>query len=520
MSEQQPDRVLKLCGGDFELANFLTGIDELDVDRSGAIASRALLAEFHGYGAGSTVAPTAGTWSPAGSARDWGRKFLPANGGCAYIDLDHLELCLPEVRSAVDHVASWHAMLSLARSAMQAVNGRLPDGRRVHVHANNSDGLSQSYGGHLNVLVSRRAWDCIFREKLHYLLQLASFLASAVVFGGQGKVGSENARAPVAYQLSQRADFLESVVGEQTTFRRPIVNARDEPLTGSRAADGESAGRLARFHVISLDTTLCHVACVLKVGTLQIVLAMVEAGEPVSHDLILDDPVGAVSRWSHDVTLTHRERTVTGRAVTIVEHQQMFRDAAAACVEQHELARYVPGVDEILDVWTDTLGKLRERDEDALARRLDWALKRSFLERAVSRSSGLTWGSPQLKHLDHLYSSLDPSVGLYWLADRGGLVDRVVSAARIEELTRQAPTDTRAWTRAMVLREAGDRVEYVNWDEIRVRDTGPWPEASRIRLPDPLGYTRDWFDKLVEDSGHRRAAIEWLCEPAGSFSSH
>jgi len=61
---------------------------------------------------------TYGGWQvPAAAAdpQDRGRRFLPTNGGCAYIDLDHLELALPETLSAFDHVAYWRAMLHVAR---------------------------------------------------------------------------------------------------------------------------------------------------------------------------------------------------------------------------------------------------------------------------------------------------------------------------------------------------------------------------------------------------------------------
>ena len=79
-----------------------------------------------------------------------------------------------------------------------------------------------------------------------------------------------------------------------------------------------------------------------------------------------------------------------------------------------------------------------------MSRRLDWVLKRSFLQRAVEQRPDLTWASPQVKHLDHLFSSLDSSTGLYLLAERDGLVDDVVSAEQVERFMRQPPTNTRA----------------------------------------------------------------------------
>src|SRR5207245_816604 len=107
-------------------------------------------------------------------------------------------------------------------------------GQRIHVLVNNSDGRGNAYGSHLNFLVTRRAWDNIFERKLHHMLYLASFQVSSIVYTGQGKVGSENGMPAVAFQLSQRADFFETLTGMQTTHERPIVNSRDEALCGER----------------------------------------------------------------------------------------------------------------------------------------------------------------------------------------------------------------------------------------------------------------------------------------------
>jgi proteasome accessory factor A len=87
------------------------------------------------------------------------------------------------------------------------------------------------------------------------------------VLTGQGKVGSENDTPGVDYQIAQRADFIETLTGIQTTYRRPLINTRDEALCGAAAweppdAAVEARDRLARLHVICCDSTLCQVrAC-------------------------------------------------------------------------------------------------------------------------------------------------------------------------------------------------------------------------------------------------------------------
>src|SRR5271157_6369395 len=139
--DNKPPRLLKVCGADFELGNFVLGLN--DASCSGREASRALLAAVKGLPRHELnyYSDPPGNWQSAvygGRQRssgvqhygcstddsyhsqDWGRKFLAENGGCVYIDLDHLELCIPEVTNAWDHVAATHAMLRIARHALRA----------------------------------------------------------------------------------------------------------------------------------------------------------------------------------------------------------------------------------------------------------------------------------------------------------------------------------------------------------------------------------------------------------------
>jgi len=101
----------------------------------------------------------------------------------------------------------------------------------------------------------------------------------------------------------------------------------------------------------------------------------------------------------------------------------------------------------------------------------------------------LTWAVA--KHLDHLYASLDESEGLHWACRARGAVDRVVSDEAIELLRHAPPENTRAWTRAWLLRHAGSAVERIDWDELRfwVDDGGPFRQRT-LRMANPLDFTR------------------------------
>ena len=182
-------RTPKLCGSDVEVGNFVLsqGGEVASALTTGPQASRALLAEVDGAGD-----EQQGYWSGQVyyNAQDWGRKYLHSNGGCIYIDLNHLELCTPEVVSAWDQVAAHYALLRIARSAQEQANAELGEGQEIQVLINNSDGRSNSYGSHLNFLVDRDTWNNIFHHKLHQMLFLASHQVSSIVLTGQGKVGS------------------------------------------------------------------------------------------------------------------------------------------------------------------------------------------------------------------------------------------------------------------------------------------------------------------------------------------
>src|SRR5437899_3093094 len=124
-------------------------------------------------------------------------------------------------------------------------------------------------------------------------------------------------------------------------------------------------------------------------------------------------------------------------------------------------------------------------------------------QRAIQKQPGLMWASPEIKNLDHLYASLDPADGLYWVYERLGVVERLVSESAIERFVHEPPEDTRAWTRAMLLRLAGpDGIEDVDWDVIRFRRAGRgyWPVVRTLRLDDPLGFTRSAVEGVIRDA--------------------
>lgn len=542
----QIESVPKACGADIELGNFILG--SVNGDWTCWRASRALLREISGIPHSSyahSVPTYCNTQSSAGQAesgadttgddvhressivssntnynwsynsQDWGRKYLASNGGSAYIDLQHLELCLPEVLSAYDYVAVWHAMLRIAREALYRANDRLSPDQTIEVLVNNTDSHGRSYGSHNDFLVTRSCWDNLFHRKLHYMLYLASHFASSIVYTGAGKVGSDNGRPPVEYQIDARADYYETITSERTTSNRPIVNSRDESLCGSSTELNSLNDQLARLHVIFFDNTLCHVSSLLKTGVTQIVLAMIEQ-EHVDPSLILDDPLRALLVWSHDRSLRAKAKIASGVEFTVVELQLALLEKAHRFVDAGKADHIVPQAHRILEIWSDTLEELERWDVESLAGKLDWVLKYCILTRAIEQN-GFSWDSPEIKHLDHLYSNLDPSKGLYWAYERSGLVKKVVPESRIEHFIHEPPEDTRAWLRAHILRKVNpESISAVDWDVVRFRFRNKlaniWPSYSYYTLPmnNPLSFTRDQCQQAFESTRSLKRALRKL----------
>ena len=166
----------------------------------------------------------------------------------------------------------------------------------VVVYKNNSDGKGNSYGCHENYLMDRAV------PFANVVAGVIPHFVTRQVFTGAGKVGCETTALgpdPVEFQISQRAEFFEEMVGLETTLKRPIVNTRDEPHADPK--------RFRRLHVIVGDANLlARSRRFLKVGTTAIVLAMIEDELMPAKDLTLNDPVRAMHQVSADLDLCDR----------------------------------------------------------------------------------------------------------------------------------------------------------------------------------------------------------------------
>jgi proteasome accessory factor A len=155
-----------------------------------------------------------------------------------------------------------------------------------------------------------------------------------------------------------------------------------------------------------------------------------------------------------------------------------------------------PGAKEVLAYWEQVLAAL-SRDPMELADQLDWVAKKALIEGFMTRK-GVDWDSPQVQMLDLQYHDLRPDKGLYYVLERQGKVQRVVTDEEIDRAVHHPPEDTRAYFRGSCLRRYGAEVFGVNWDSISF-GIGDEP-IKRVLMAEPLKGSKRHVDDLFRSS--------------------
>jgi Pup amidohydrolase len=400
------------------------------------------------------------------------------NGARYYVDHAHPEYATPECRSVRDLIACDKAGERILERSRQRAISSLNGAQEIRVYKNNSDHKGNSYGCHENYTVDAPTYQKLFRET--GLRELIPFLVSRQVICGAGKVGQENTSGlQAAYQISQRADFCETIFSINTMSGRPILNTRDEPHADRR--------RFRRLHIILGDANMSEVSTYLKLGTTQLVLRMIE-DRAITKGVPLDAPVKALRDISLDTTCRARVKLRDGRQVDAIELQSAYLEMAHAYSATHALN---PEERDVLSRWEHTLRLLRE-DPMHLRRELDWVIKKWLLEQQISRH-GLDWTAPRLRQLDIQYHGIEPRNSLFYVLQDSGQVERLIDDATISHFIEHPPDDTRAYTRATCLEKYGEAVWAVNWERVTFRlPERPSPSAreGKILLLNPLCGTK------------------------------
>jgi proteasome accessory factor A len=410
----------------------------------------------------------------------WGRSsnvFL-RNGARLYLDVgSHPEYATPECDSIVDLVVHDKAGERILEGLLVDAERRLHDegiSGDIFLFKNNTDSAGNSYGCHENYLVGRPG---DFSRLADILIP---FLVTRQILCGAGKV-LQTPRGAV-YCASQRAEHIWEGVSSATTRSRPIINTRDEPH-----ADAE---RFRRLHVIVGDSNMNESTTLLKVGSADIVLRMIEAGI-VMRDLTLENPIRAIREVSHDITGRKRIRLANGREVTALDVQREYYEKAVDFVARHSDD---PVLTRVMDLWGRTLTAVETGDLSLIDREIDWATKYQLIERYRAKYD-LPLSSPRVAQLDLAYHDIHRGRGLYYLLERKGMVKRVTRDLSIFEAKSVPPQTTRARLRGEFIRRAQERRRdfTVDWVHLKLND-----QAQRTVLcKDPFRSVDERVEKLI-----------------------
>src|SRR5690606_9154652 len=134
--------------------------------------------------------------------------------------------------------------------------------------------------------------------------------------------------------------------------------------------------RYRRLHVIVGDSNMNEVTTMLKVGTVDIVLRMIEAGV-VMRDLSLENPIRAIREVSHDITGRRKIRLASNKEISALEIQQEYLSKAIDFIDRR-------GGDQtakrVVELWGRVLRAVETGDLDPVAREIDWVAKLRLIE--------------------------------------------------------------------------------------------------------------------------------------------
>jgi proteasome accessory factor A len=410
----------------------------------------------------------------------WGRSsnvFLK-NGARLYLDVgSHPEYATPECDSLTSLIAHDKAGERILEGLVVDAEKRLHEegiAGDIYLFKNNTDSAGNSYGCHENFLVGRHG------EFSRLADILIPFLVTRQLIAGAGKV-LQTPRGAV-YCVSQRAEHIWEGVSSATTRSRPIINTRDEPH-----ADAEHYRRL---HVIVGDSNMNECTTMLKVGSADLVLRMIESSVSF-RDLTLENPIRAIREISHDLTGQRAVRLAAGRSASALEIQRDYYGRAVDFVAREGGSE----VDKrVLELWGRTLDAVEQQDLSKIDREIDWATKYQLIERYRAKHD-LPLSSPRVAQLDLAYHDIARNRGLFYLLQKKGAVDRVVNDLTVFEAKGVPPQTTRAKLRGDFIKRAQERRRdfTVDWVHLKLND-----QAQRTVLcKDPYRSADERVEKLI-----------------------
>jgi len=416
------------------------------------------------------------------SVVQWGRSsnvFL-TNGSRLYIDVGaHPEYATAEADNLTDLIALDKAGERIVQALVAGGEERLRSvgvEGTIHLYKNNTDSAGNSYGCHENYLVRRRA------DFKSFASDLLPFLVTRQIVTGAGCI----TRTPQGahFSFSPRADHMWEGMSSATTRSRPMINTRDEPHA--------NAELYRRMHVIVGDSTMAEPTTLVKMGSTDLILRLMEA-RVVMPGLALAREMQAIRDVAHDPTGTATVELADGGTRTAVDIQQAYVDLVRSHLGGH--IAVTDEVEQVLELWQRGIDAVRTQDFSLVDTELDWAIKLKILNRYQDRL-GCRLDDPRLARLELAFHDVSPEHGLFYRLQSQGLVKRVIDDQRIEHAMTTAPTSTRAHLRGAFVHAASEAARDYTVDWVHLKVTGE--ESRTVLLKDPFRSADARVDELID----------------------
>ena len=411
----------------------------------------------------------------------WGRSsnvFL-GNGARLYLDVgSHPEYATAECDNFLELLAQDRAgerileVLGIEAEERLEQEGIHGD---VYLFKNNTDSAGNSYGCHENYLIERHTDFTALADTF------IPFLISRQILVGAGKV-VQTPRGST-YAVSQRADHIWEGVSSATTRSRPIINTRDEPHA--------DADLYRRLHVIVGDSNMSDTTNLLKVASAHLVLSMIESGT-IMRDLTLANPIRAIREISHDTTGTRTVKLANGRELSAIQMQSEYFQKVSDFVARNAITD--PLIQQAMELWERAIKAVGSGDLHLIDREIDWVIKLRLIERYM-RKNNMTLEDARIAQLDLAYHDIRRSRGLYYLLEKGGAVETILTNEQVDTAKEVAPQSTRAKLRGDFITRAQERHrDYtVDWVHLKLNDQG----QRTVLLKDPFAHIDERVERLI-----------------------
>ena len=410
-------------------------------------------------------------------------RLWHTNGSCSYVDTgNHPEHATAEclsIRDAVTCAKAGDILMNriLARTC--------PSDKKIHLFKNNLafNDIAQryfSYGCHENYHIANKSL---------YVHALVPFLITRQIIDGAGWWHKDPLTTDVSYSLSQRALIIEREISGSTVQDRGILNNKETTDTGPAP----------RLHLILGDSNILEFAMYLKLGTVSLVLALIEGGKVPCIPLL--DSVGTLRKIAlNGDPLNPCIGQTPEDNKSPFDVQTIYLEAA-----RKELATGTFGSEEteaelkhVALCWEQALNALYNRDIKWMLGRIDYATKKYLADQEIRRKN-ITDSSEAYsfkKDFDIFYhnvtqTALQKRMNEKW-ADR-----RIITDAEIERASIEPPHNTRATLRSQFINMTIDHhlTNHISLDWDHCRSTKN--PLANFNLTDPFLYESADFKEFL-----------------------